>query len=285
MSSRVQEAKQKSKVHNLLEHLINADISIDEECINLYNLILELYCENSRMSYFVISEYIIAKYQEDETLPEILVDQLSSFSRYLKNETKFVHTDIEKVQRYVLKMSDHIKLEKLRQDNFRESHKAQVRRYISAQTRKIKESHDILNAKIERIDVSVVTILGVFTAITISVFGTLNIFGNLLSNLFMLSIPRALFSFAFSGFIIFNTIFLLLHTISKFTNTKLEKPRNPFRNNELEEDRKNRLRFVRDFSNFRSMYPLVFYYNMAMGITMLSSVLIWALNRHFVFLA
>jgi len=284
MSRKVEEAKQKTKIVELLENLLTVEITSDNSCSNICDLILSLYSENTRLSYFVISEYIIDKYQDDETMPDILVDQLSSFSDYLTASTIISdEEDYEKIHRYTLKISDHIKLEKLRQENLRQNHKQQVVRFINRQTTKIQESHDVLNSKIDKIDVSAVTILGVFTAITISVFGTLNIFSSLLFNLYMLSIPRALFSFAFSGFIIFNTIFLLLHTISKFTNTSLEKQRARDPNSSKPELTGSRFRFVRDFKNFRNMYPLVFYYNVSMGITMVSSIALWALNRQLSF--
>lgn len=272
----------------------------EDDLLDVFNLVLTLYNSNQRLSYFVVSKYVIEKYREDISVTILLENQFNIFLDIVSDSAKitkqYSQKDIENVIRLTLKILDHIKLEQIRLDNLLTNEEALFENFFNEannklniqyniSNNKISEKYKDLDGRIDRIDTSVVTILGIFTAITISVFGTLNVFGSVIISANNLSIPRLLFTLSFIALIIFDIIFLLLFTTSKFTKINLE---NSSLSKNLVSSKQGSIstyksiidNIKKDFKNFYLKYPYVLYFNALMFSMMALSLFIWYINKY-----
>lgn len=75
--------------------------------------------------------------------------------------------------------------------------------------------------KIEKMQSDFISILSIFSAVIIAFFGGMSVLGSVFSNIDKVSKYRLIFMTAIIGFIMFNLIYMLLHSISKITKNKI----------------------------------------------------------------
>lgn len=78
-----------------------------------------------------------------------------------------------------------------------------------------KEKIDILNKQIDGAKIENITILSIFAAIALAAIGGLSFTGNILKQINEASIYRLIMVISMTGFVLFNTLFMLIYMISR----------------------------------------------------------------------
>ncbi len=129
-----------------------------------------------------------------------------------------------------LKLYDHISIDIARMSIESEAHNAvmnlnesskemeKLRIDVKGLGIKAKEAH----RKVESIQIEIVAILGVFSAIVIGFTGGLDIIGGALSNVGMKDFPLILFSISLCGMVIFDMLWLLMECVMRIVKDRKE---------------------------------------------------------------
>lgn len=126
----------------------------------------------------------------------------------------------------VIKILDYILLEIPRVNNFNTLHEQICRteeflrelRNVQRNGNQRMQEHE---TKIEKMQSDFISILSIFSAVIIAFFGGMSVLGSVFSNIDKVSKYKLIFMTAIIGFIMFNLIYMLLHSISKITKNKI----------------------------------------------------------------
>lgn len=171
--------------------------------------------------YFILTNVnkIINYCKENENIINKLIDDIVSKNEKYNNITNFVCSDlIEKLE----KLQDHIELETQR-INFSQNREHRIFSnlidQINVSVESARTNIEEKSNKIEdRLNTTVISTLGIFSAIVVVFFSGLNAIGSIFANLKDISKYRIIFTASLEGFIMFNSIFLLLYCIAKILN-------------------------------------------------------------------
>lgn len=109
--------------------------------------------------------------------------------------------------------------------------------------------------KIEKMQGDFISILSIFSAVIIAFFGGMSVLDSIFSSIDKISKYRLIFMTAFIGFIMFNLIYMLLHSISKITKNRISV--------DIESGRCFGCRENYFIKCLATKYPIVFIYNIA----------------------
>lgn len=179
-----------------------------------------------------------------------MYSEVSAFLYNISDENlEYVYINLEKIREYflsydkentteytikILKLEDHIRLEILRATNLQKIQRINVRkleREIFRFSRQIKGSEEKLEGitlryeeqkkNIEGLNSEIISIIGIFSAIVITFFGGINFIESVLNSIGKVSKYRLVFAIFMTGFVMFNTIFMLLNFIAKLTGKNI----------------------------------------------------------------
>lgn len=132
----------------------------------------------------------------------------------------------KKLYRFLFKLYDHIQLESVRLSHITdrtgiikkeyENIKEQMHREREEYTKEIEKDSQELKAGLKNVYLQIVSILGIFSAITIAVFGGMQFLSAPLKGI--KSIEEQVFIVSTDMFFVFNVIFVLLWFVSKINN-------------------------------------------------------------------
>lgn len=109
--------------------------------------------------------------------------------------------------------------------------------------------------KIEKMQGDFISILSIFSAVIIAFFGGMSVLGSVFASIDKVSKYRIIFMSALIGFIMFNLIYMLLHSISKITKNRISV--------DIEIDRCWGCKENYFIKCVATKYPIVFIYNIA----------------------
>ncbi len=115
--------------------------------------------------------------------------------------------------------------------------------------------------KIEKMQGDFISILSIFSAVIIAFFGGMSVLGSVFSSINQVSKYRLIFMTALVGFIMFNLIYMLLHSISKITKNRISV--------DIAIDKCWGCRENYFIKCLATKYPIVFIYNIA-------TIIVWA---------
>ncbi|CAI3584148.1 conserved membrane hypothetical protein [Clostridium neonatale] len=229
----------KNKEYSEIENLLNLFSNYIEDEYEVIRAVYKYYINFKRHRYSFISQYVNSRSALDDQYIEFLLSNIeyimdiirsdNKINKLLKNYHKhcfanYEFIESEKICVNLEKLYDHIALErerilysKSRQDEIVGSSVAKINIAMDSFTNEY-------NQKTENLNTNVLTIIGLFSAIIFVFFGGLN---NLGSAINALSEGKNLFNVLLGisgvGFIIFNIIFLLLYSTSKFVDKNIGK--------------------------------------------------------------
>ncbi|GAA0731777.1 hypothetical protein [Clostridium oceanicum] len=225
------------------------------------------------------------RHSESEVSAFIYKSRKSDFEYVVENLTRisyyFNKTGLKEYAMNIKSLIDYITLELLREDHVQKVYETKVNDLVSKVMKKnldkfnsdikknkedtkkeykrIEEHYKNMMAKQEKelsgINNTLVSILGIFSAIILSFFGGLSILGSVMQNINKVSRYRLSFSIVLIVFFIFNIIFTLLYVISKLTGKDISVKCNDNKCSHCTKDKDP------TYMCLKSNFPAVFWYN------------------------
>lgn len=223
--------------------LILNQITECDDIENVIKFIIEYYLVNTRHRYSEVARYINEKSINDEQIIafilvnlEMIIDYCQENSEILNKQIISVKTgtqyetnnlDCSKLVQKLHKLNDHIELELDRIEfSVKREREVRIRMVDDLNNTLRKAQDDMINTanNIEaKLNNTVISVLGIFSAIIIAFFGGLNVLGNIFTHVSnsSVSIYRLIFMSCLTGIIVFDIIFMLLHFISKMLDKNM----------------------------------------------------------------
>ena len=198
---------------------------------------IEYYTKHQRHQYPVISKFVSDKMGESEDSISYILNNIEDMLLFLKYKTEDLREFIEserklKAEELILnieKIYDHVALEEERiksnSISVRNSNEQIERNVINT----FNSITDSFQEKVDEIsnslNANIITVVGLFSAIIFVFFGGITTLSSFVDGVFEINKKEELLcpllALLVVGFIIFNTIFLLLYTIAKIVNKNI----------------------------------------------------------------
>lgn len=275
----------------LILNKIAENIDIEDTII----WIIEFYLLKERHRYSEVAKYINEKSINDEQIIAFILMNLEMIIDYcednpeivngkiisVKVETKYEESKLNcsKLIQKLHKLNDHVELE-LDRIQFSVQREREVRlRMVNDLNDALRNAQeDMINTanNIEsKLNNTVISVLGIFSAIIIAFFGGLNVLGNIFTHVSnnSVSIYRLIFMSCLTGLIVFNTIFMLLHFISKMLDRNMGKCCSYNIIDKFEESRNLFKRLYYGIKIIFKRHPMIFGFNsLIISIMVLTSI-------------
>lgn len=263
--------------------------------------IIEFYLLKERHRYSEVAKYINEKSINDEQIIAFILMNLEMIIDYcqenceiinekiisLKVETKYEASklDCSKLIQKLNKLNDHVELE-LDRIQFSVQREREVRfRMVDDLNGALRNAQeDMINTanNIEaKLNNTVISVLGIFSAIIIAFFGGLNVLGNIFTHVSnsSVSIYRLIFMSCLTGLIVFNIIFMLLHFISKMLDRNMGKYCSYDIIGKFEESISLVKRLYYGTKIILKRHPMVFGFNSLIISIMILTSLVWVISK------
>lgn len=202
---------------DILCDLISIFYELDSNELKEYSKKLENIYSNSdfRHSYAEISIFL-----EQKTFP----DQRDNLTNHVDRILSYLNENNSSsdIVKKVAKLADHIQLESVRLARI-ENIKyigQQIKSESTLEQNKLKENvkkSEELKEDLKNMNTQLVSVLGIFTGIVLSIFGGISLFSSIFNNINNVGKYRIVFITALTGFILFNLISYMFSEISYLT--------------------------------------------------------------------
>lgn len=264
-----------TKLIALLRELSNDAID-DEKCEEITHRFVDIYDGGFRHRYSILHpllQEIMASSDADQGVSEFLTVNLNTLSAYIEN--KYIRDgqgEHSKIYWPIYKLCDHINLEmtRINEQRSQEDRLQDIYSKIGeAQTKLERAKTDAEKArkKVNKAQTDVLAILSVFAAVILAFMGGMTFLGGAMSSISETRVYKFVIACCVCGFIIFNTIFLLLYIVSKI----IEKPIYA-RCKSLDCTCNNGKPKCCALNRLRKRLPYVFYFNVCTLVLLLSVV-------------
>lgn len=217
-----------TKLVALLRELSNEAID-DEKCEEVTRRFVDIYNGGFRHRYSLfhpLLQEIIKSSDADHGVSEFLTYNLNVISAYIEN--KYINNgqgEHTKIYRPIYKLCDHINLEMTRITEQRIQNNRLQTLYDKIEDAQRELEHAKKDAekarkKVNKAQTDILAILSIFAAVILAFMGGMTFLGGAMSSISETRVYKFVIACCICGFIIFNTIFLLLYIISKI----IEKP-------------------------------------------------------------
>lgn len=229
----------KNEEQNEMESLLNLLSNYIEDKYIVIKSIYKYYIKFKRHRYSCISKYVNNRSAFDDQYIDFLLSNIEFIMNEVKNdgkirkflnnyhdhyfadckiiESKKLCTNLEKLYDHIALERERILYSKSKQDEIVGSSVAKINIAMDSFTNEY-------NKKTENLNTSVLTIIGLFSAIIFVFFGGLSNLGSAITALSNgENLCNILLGISAIGFIIFNIIFLLLYSVSKMTDKNIGK--------------------------------------------------------------
>ena len=203
----------------ILDDLLEAPIETNEDLSNpetYFQKFSKIYCGKFRHWYSRISDYLGSKTPD---VYSTLANGLHLVADYVKKH----HPECDEVNTGINKLLDHVDLESIRIDRM------EAVRCFSDETKDLyaKTAQFAQEAKgeaqeaqenVSRYHEQSIAILGIFSAVVLAFMGGLSFSSSVLENFASVSMFRLIITIVLLGFVVFNTIFVLLRFVLHITH-------------------------------------------------------------------
>lgn len=284
-----------------IEDILNILKDYIDDFEGVIKILTEFYLVNERHRYSKVAKYINENADEDEQITQFLLLNLDSLIRHIdknkdlisneidniKFDTKYSESsfNVDKLIKNLEKLSDHIELENTRIIRFERGQEKILSNNINKFNEMQRQSQDSMKQNAEKIEEkmgnTVISILGIFSAIIIAFFGGLNVLGNIFTHVSnsSVSIYRLIFMSCLTGIIVFDIIFMLLHFISKMLDKNMG--RLCYCNLRYNAESSNSFfkRFYYRVKIIMIRHPLMFWFNTLTIFIMIGTFGIWSISK------
>lgn len=223
--------RHQNELNDLVRELSNTAIR-EEDCEAYLQKFAQIYRDGFHHQYSAfhpVLQQIMDSSAADYEVSEFLTANLNVISKYIAD---MEHTDMslestnhQSVNSAIYKLCDHINLELTRINEQRNQASRLQELYArigDAQTELVRAKTDAEKArkKVNKAQTDMLAILSVFSAVILAFMGGMTFLGGAMSSISETRVYKFVIACCICGFIIFNTIFLLLYVVSKI----IEKP-------------------------------------------------------------
>lgn len=223
MTIKYKEIERTMSITEILNFISELDIlseNYDNKIRTIGLNLIQYYKDKGRHSYSEVSTFL---YSIKEDRYDYIYENIKKVSEYLDEYDKDNNTSYKSK---IVKLEDHIKLELIRMDSMRKiddlTEKIEVE--TNDYEEKFNELKDVYNNQkenIEGLNNQIISIIGIFSAIVITFFGGINFIESVLNSIGQVSKYRFVLATFIVGFVMFNTIFMLLNFIAKLTDKNI----------------------------------------------------------------
>ncbi len=260
---------------NLLE--MSKKILDEKELRKKAIIFKSLYTEGFRHTY---SEFfpLIVKVSKEGTL-EFLSNNLQELRNLVEKDYVDGEKEFEGLYKPLLKLTDHINLEIARysyyctsEEKVKDLEKSTVE--LQQDLKNATEELKVAEKKVSTMQTELIAVLSIFAAIVLAFSGSITFIGNVFSNLNIAPFFKTTFFVLLCGFIVFNTIFVLMYIVSKITGRNIYA-----RCNSLDcTCKEGKVPKCRSVTRLRKRLPYVFWTNVILLSLMLIDLVAWVLN-------
>lgn len=242
----------------------------DSEIRQISEKLIEYYKNEGRHRYSEVSAFVYNEIKDDDY--EYVYKNLDSIYKYISNSEYKEYAD------KIIKLDDHIRLEEIRKNNNQSSQELiEILTEVSKKIKGLNDEYENQKQNIDGLNTQIVSIIGIFSAIVITFFGGINFINGILTCMPNVSIYRLVFSLLSVGFIMFNTIFMLLRFIAKVSDKRIHSNcSHSTLGNCVACKHKNSLECVKE------KYPVVYWVNLFIIVGILLIIALYYINRLFI---
>lgn len=285
------------KIENILDKLKEPI----EDTNEIIKALIEFYLVNERHRYAKVASYINKKAVDDEQVMSFIMLNINDIINDInknsscivsiidetKKGTQYEDSDfqVENLRKNLEKLNDHIELEFDRAMLSQKREKQTFSNILVEYNKIANESKQSIEDKANRIEEklsnTVISVLGIFSAIIIAFFGGLNVLGNIFTHISNSGVSsyRLIFMSCLTGFIVFNIIFMLLHFISKMLDKNMGRFCDPNLRNNIEGSNKPFKIFINRVKIIMIRHPLMFWFNLLIVFIMIGTLGIWSISK------
>nr|WP_312578209.1 hypothetical protein [Sedimentibacter sp.] len=281
----------------LMQQITKDETVFDNDINDIVNIFDDIYKNQYHHKYSLITGVVLELGELKDGSAEFLIGFLNDIYKEIEHSN-------ERLKLSIGKLIDHINLELVRQRHLNEhygDHIDLISDKINNVDNKVNSMVSDASERIVELDVNMkksenklkgyesqsITILGIFSGIVMVFFGGLNFAANAFQNINNISIYRLTFVICLIGFIMFNCVFILIHFVSKLTNSEIKEKCNKCTNEiamtcySIDENSKGTIcqNYCNPVEKFKNLYPVVFYVDIFLVTCMVTVFLIWSISH------
>lgn len=204
---------------------------------------------------------------------------------YLSALEKNIYPRYKGLYRPLSKLSDHINMEIARYNyylvgNQKTADLEQKNQELQNKIENASRELDAAKDKVEKVQTELIAVLSIFAAVVITFSGSFSFIGQALSGMNSSPFFKSVFFVLLCGVVVFNTIFVMMYTVSKITGRSIY---TRCKNNDCEGqiDGKEQCSGIK---RIIKRMPYVFWVNVLLIGLMVLDILFWIVNTHFPFM-
>ncbi|WP_283688852.1 hypothetical protein [Clostridium perfringens] len=277
-------------MEEILEELISLDESkdfnYDDEIYRISEELILYYDNKGRHLYSEVSAFLYKFKDEEENLEYI-------YRNIKKVHNVFSESGNKDYAINALKLEDHIRLELLRFENLKqaqEKNALELSTKIDEETIKFEQatntykknfsilmkSYETMRNNIDGLNSQIISVIGIFSAIVITFFGGINFLESVLNSIGKVSKYRFVLGAFIVGFVMFNTIFMLLNFISKLTEKNIRSECRYYKNGYCNSECKIRGKI----KCVKEKHPTIYWVNICFILGIISIVIIYYIDYY-----
>ncbi|MDM0495267.1 hypothetical protein [Clostridium perfringens] len=277
-------------MEEILEELISLDESkdfnYDDEIYRISEELILYYDNKGRHLYSEVSAFLYKFKDEEENLEYI-------YRNIKKVHNVFSESGNKDYAINALKLEDHIRLELLRFENLKqaqEKNALELSTKIDEETIKFEQatntykknfsilmkSYETMRNNIDGLNSQIISVIGIFSAIVITFFGGINFLESVLNSIGKVSKYRFVLGAFIVGFVMFNTIFMLLNFISKLTEKNIRSECRYYKNGYCDSECKIRGKI----KCVKEKHPTIYWVNICFILGIISIVIIYYIDYY-----
>lgn len=219
--------------------------------------------EYNRLLYSVISEYI---FQLSEEKTDAFNSNLETLVEYTLNKQDKLHIEKEeccqqdRTKQSILKLWDHVNLAINQSRNLKQSDEEFKKKFTDHIVPVRKDVDDQLNEFTRSMNSQLISLIGIFTAMSFLVFGGINSLDNIFSGAFSIPLLKLMIIGCIWGLCIINLVFIFMFFISKMVSLNITSNTSPS-------------------ANIFQKYPLVWWSNLVIGALLIISTWLFYIDK------
>lgn len=240
----------------------------------------ELYTPDFRHSYSEFFPVILKIDEDSEFTLDYLTNNIELLRQYVEDDFIEGRKEFIDMHKNFDKLCDHLNLEISRVSYY--SQNKQKTEDLSKRMEDVNNDMRIATEKLEKatkkaesIQTELISVLSIFAAIVIAFSGGLSILGNVINSAANTYICKLILLLLISGFVLFNTIFLLMYLIGKLTG------RSVFADCEMEfcNCKVNGKPRCYGITKVRKRLPYVYYFNIVIIVFSIIDIIVWCFDK------
>lgn len=280
------EVEKHQKINELLRGLSESPVRDAESLLSVFS---SIYCEGYRHSYASVARVLMETEREENDFIVVGIQEL--INELDKRVERGEGDGLKETHRSLKKLHDHISLELIRLSQYKEfsdstsSAQTKVDKLQSDYSKLLTDSRNIAKKttaaekSIKDFNTQSITVLGIFSGIVMAFTGSFSLLGNALTNINAVSKYRLFFMTLLLGFVLFNTIFMLMYIIARITDHKISTKCTEYNTIDCECDVPCSNRRWGTFKKLKRRYPYVLFVNSTLLFFMIAIFILWFLRR------